>query len=157
MQERARFRYCLFTAVSSALTALPEGVTSANTFGYTGPGSFTEVSAILPLLVDPESSEHPAFHVVAPSLPGFGFSDAPKRAGFSMVQYAEVRLWKTAGFGVESSSHVLSSSRPVDLPQADACSWIRGIRYVTADLPLLSSVEACSSMQCHKAAIGDPW
>jgi pimeloyl-ACP methyl ester carboxylesterase len=31
----------------------------------------------------------PAFHVIAPSLPNFGFSDAVKTKGFSLSQYAE--------------------------------------------------------------------
>jgi pimeloyl-ACP methyl ester carboxylesterase len=47
---------------------------------------------MLPLLDDP-SGKHPSFHVVAPSLPGFGFSDAPEKTGFGLVQFAEVRLW----------------------------------------------------------------
>lgn len=32
----------------------------------------------------------PAFHVVAPSLPNFGFSEAVKKRGFGLAQYAEV-------------------------------------------------------------------
>ncbi|CCL99280.1 uncharacterized protein FIBRA_01295 [Fibroporia radiculosa] len=53
------------------------------------PGHFMEVSKLLPLL--PETSpEHPSFHVVALSLPGFGFSEAAKKTGFGIYQYAEV-------------------------------------------------------------------
>ena len=54
-----------------------------------GPGSFLEVRKILPLLVE-AAPEHPSFHVVAPSLPGFGFSEAPRKPGFAGPQYAEV-------------------------------------------------------------------
>ena len=54
-----------------------------------GPGHFLEVEKMLPLL-DAGSSEHPSFHVVAPSLPGFGFSEAPTKPGFKGPQYAEV-------------------------------------------------------------------
>ena len=32
----------------------------------------------------------PAFHVVAPSLPNFGFSSGVTRRGFGLPQYAEV-------------------------------------------------------------------
>lgn len=32
----------------------------------------------------------PTFDVVALSLPGFGFSEGPKKKGFSIPQYAEV-------------------------------------------------------------------
>lgn len=42
------------------------------------PGSVLEFEAILDRLAEPESSEQPAFHVVAPSLPGFAWSDRPK-------------------------------------------------------------------------------
>lgn len=42
--------------------------------GYTGPGSFIEVRKILPLLTA-SSPEHPSFHVVAFSIPGYGFSE----------------------------------------------------------------------------------
>lgn len=56
-----------------------------------GPGSFLEVRKILPLLVQ-GSADHPAFHVVAYGLPGFGFSEAPKKKGFTEKQYAEVSL-----------------------------------------------------------------
>jgi hypothetical protein len=40
--------------------------------------------------VAPESTDVPAFHVVAFSLPGFGFSEAPKTKSFAVPQYAEV-------------------------------------------------------------------
>ena len=40
-----------------------------------GPGSFVEVQKLLPLLTEGgQDGSHPAFHVVAPSLPNFGFS-----------------------------------------------------------------------------------
>lgn len=58
-------------------------------FVHGWPGSFIEVSKILPQLVNPTSSAAPAFHVVAPSLPGFAFSEAPKKRGFGGAQYAE--------------------------------------------------------------------
>ncbi|KAF8957261.1 alpha beta-hydrolase [Flammula alnicola] len=58
-------------------------------FVHGWPGSFLEVRKILPLLVE-ASSEHPAFHVIAFSLPGYGFSEAPKKKGFAEKQYAEV-------------------------------------------------------------------
>lgn len=54
-----------------------------------GPGSFIEARKILPLLVQ-EDAEYPSFHVVALSLPGFGFSEAPKKPGFASTQFAEV-------------------------------------------------------------------
>lgn len=56
-----------------------------------GPGHFLEVRKILPLLTA-ASPDHPSFHVVAFSLPGYGFSEAPKKKGFGAAQYAEVRV-----------------------------------------------------------------
>ena len=53
------------------------------------PGSFIEVRKVLPLLVSASAGD-PSFHVVALSLPGFGFSEAPKKKGFSVAQFAEV-------------------------------------------------------------------
>lgn len=46
------------------------------------PGSFLEVGPIIDLLTNPPNDTLPAFHVVAPSIPGFGFSPAPTRQGF---------------------------------------------------------------------------
>ena len=60
-------------------------------FVHGWPGSFIEVRKILPLLTNPESEDDPAFDVVAPSLPGFGFTCAPEKTGFAIDQYAEVR------------------------------------------------------------------
>lgn len=59
-------------------------------FVHGWPGHFGEVRKILPLLTNPEKEEDPAFHVVAPSLPGFGFSSTPEKTGFTIAQYAEV-------------------------------------------------------------------
>ncbi|KAH9939031.1 alpha/beta-hydrolase [Epithele typhae] len=57
-------------------------------FVHGWPGHFLEVRKMLPLLTA-KSADHPSFHVVAPSLPGFGFSENPKKKGFAHRQYAE--------------------------------------------------------------------
>lgn len=61
------------------------------------PGSFIEAARIIPLLANPASSssaatvtEHQKFHVVCPSIPGFGFSDASTDASFGIAGAAEV-------------------------------------------------------------------
>ena len=59
------------------------------------PGSFVEMEAIIPLLADPGAhggDPADAFHVVAPSLPGFGFSPAPAARGVSARRIAQ--LWQ---------------------------------------------------------------
>lgn len=48
------------------------------------PGSCVEVEEILPLLLEA------GFHVVAPSLAGFGFSSYPRQAKFGLFPHAEV-------------------------------------------------------------------
>ncbi|KAJ8095148.1 hypothetical protein PM082_010370 [Marasmius tenuissimus] len=55
-------------------------------FTHGWPGSFIEVRKILPLL----TSGTPSFHVVAIGQPGYGFSEAPRKKGFSIPQYAEL-------------------------------------------------------------------
>jgi pimeloyl-ACP methyl ester carboxylesterase len=42
------------------------------------PGSILEFDAIIERLAEPEDASQPAFHVVAPSLPGYAWSDKPK-------------------------------------------------------------------------------
>ncbi|ORY18323.1 Alpha/Beta hydrolase protein [Clohesyomyces aquaticus] len=53
------------------------------------PGSFLEVSRILPILAEGVQTGGPACHVAAPSLPNFGFSSAISKPGFGLKQYAE--------------------------------------------------------------------
>jgi pimeloyl-ACP methyl ester carboxylesterase len=57
------------------------------------PSSFVQMLDIIPLLVDPAGhglSSGPSFHVVAASLPGFGFSDAPTRPGVGFAVTADL-------------------------------------------------------------------
>ncbi|KAF9530635.1 alpha/beta-hydrolase [Crepidotus variabilis] len=67
------------------------------------PGSFVEVGKILPLLTQPDDpATQPSFHVVALSLPGFGFSSAPKQRGFALNQFAEVSNKLMVSLGYET-------------------------------------------------------
>ena len=43
---------------------------------------------ILPLLIE-GGKDGPSFHVVAPSLPNFGWSEGVKKRGFALKEYAE--------------------------------------------------------------------
>ncbi|KAJ6028209.1 hypothetical protein N7540_003785 [Penicillium herquei] len=56
-------------------------------FSHGWPGSFIEVKKLLPLLQG--ADDKTAFHVVAPSLPNFGFSSGVTDRGFGWAQYAE--------------------------------------------------------------------
>ena len=62
---------------------------SSHLMSRTGPGSFIEVTKILPLLTA-ASAGHPSFHVVAPSLPGYAWSEGVLEKGFHAEHYAEV-------------------------------------------------------------------
>ncbi len=57
------------------------------------PGSTVEFHKIIGMLTDPTTyggDASDAFHVVAPSLPGFGFSAKPTETGWDVVKIAEV-------------------------------------------------------------------
>jgi epoxide hydrolase len=56
------------------------------------PGSISEFAQIIPLLTEPEKHggrADDAFHVVCPSLPGFGFSSKPTERGWNSQRMAE--------------------------------------------------------------------
>ncbi|RYP80475.1 hypothetical protein DL770_006192 [Monosporascus sp. CRB-9-2] len=54
------------------------------------PGHFQEAAKILgPLVEGGDGLERPAFDLVVPSLPNFGFSAGTKKRGFAIEQYAE--------------------------------------------------------------------
>ncbi|KAI8933105.1 hypothetical protein NX059_009748 [Plenodomus lindquistii] len=59
---------------------------------HTWPSSFIEVQRVIEGLAEPvgEEEEVQAFHVVAPSIPGFGFSDASMKEGFGVAGTAAV-------------------------------------------------------------------
>lgn len=68
------------------------------------PGSFIEMEHILPLLADPASNggdPADAFDVVVPSLPGYGFSQAPTGPGISSRQIAGLWQQLMAGLGYD--------------------------------------------------------
>jgi pimeloyl-ACP methyl ester carboxylesterase len=87
-----QFLYCLFTDVSKTYKSVKHALR------LSGPGSFMEVEKILPLLT--EGKDGPAFNVVAPSLPNFGFSSGVTKGGFHLEKYAEVnhKLMLSLGF-----------------------------------------------------------
>lgn len=65
-------------------------------FCHSRPSSFIEVSKIIDALTDPPSlpssgnGAQQAFHVIAPSIPGFGFSDASSLENFGLTETAAV-------------------------------------------------------------------
>jgi pimeloyl-ACP methyl ester carboxylesterase len=68
-----------------------QGIPLVLTHGW--PSTFVEQLPLVPLLTDPAAHgiDGPAFDVVIPSLPGYGFSDRPARGGATTRSTA--RLW----------------------------------------------------------------
>lgn len=66
----------------------PDALPLILTHGW--PNSFVEFVDLIGLLANP-SDPAQAFHVVVPSVPGFGFSAAPTQTGFGVDQVA--RMW----------------------------------------------------------------
>jgi microsomal epoxide hydrolase len=67
------------------------------------PGSIAEFLEIIPLLTEPQlhgGKNEDAFHLVCPSIPGYGYSDAPKTPGFDQKSVAEdhVKLMAQLGY-----------------------------------------------------------
>ncbi|XP_077990182.1 epoxide hydrolase 1-like [Glandiceps talaboti] len=67
------------------------------------PGSIIEFYKILPMLTDPLNhggTEDDAFEVICPSIPGYGFSEAPHKQGFDVYAAARVfdKLMVRLGF-----------------------------------------------------------
>ncbi|MFF9453467.1 epoxide hydrolase family protein [Streptomyces flaveolus] len=52
------------------------------------PGSIVEFIDVVEELADPKTADAPAFHVVVPSLPGFGYSDKPAATGWGTERIA---------------------------------------------------------------------
>ncbi|MFD6496946.1 epoxide hydrolase family protein [Streptomyces sp. NPDC060188] len=65
------------------------------------PGSIAEFTDVVDELSDPKDADAPAFHVVVPSLPGFGYSDRPAATGWGTERIAAawVELMGRLGYG----------------------------------------------------------
>ncbi|CAE7196296.1 unnamed protein product, partial [Rhizoctonia solani] len=57
-------------------------------FVHGWPGNFLEVSKMIEELVNPKDPKHPSFHVVAPSLPGYVFSQRANTPGMNGIASA---------------------------------------------------------------------
>ncbi|XP_047430217.1 epoxide hydrolase 1 [Mugil cephalus] len=64
------------------------------------PGSFYEFYGLIPLLTDPSDPDDLVFEVVCPSIPGYGFSEAPHKKGFDSICAARIfhKLMRRLGF-----------------------------------------------------------
>ena len=67
------------------------------------PGSIVEFLDVIPRLTDPEAHggrAEDAFHVIAPSLPGYGFSEPPRTPGWDVrrIAHAFIELMDRLGY-----------------------------------------------------------
>jgi pimeloyl-ACP methyl ester carboxylesterase len=64
------------------------------------PGSVAEFVGVVDELAEPQEADAPAFHVVVPSLPGFGYSDKPTTTGWGTEKIAAawVELMSRLGY-----------------------------------------------------------
>jgi pimeloyl-ACP methyl ester carboxylesterase len=67
----------------------PDATPLVLTHGW--PGSVMEYLDVIELLTEPASADEPAFHVVIPSLPGYGFSGPTRSTGWN--RYRIARAW----------------------------------------------------------------
>lgn len=77
----------------------PDGVVLPLLAIHGWPGSFYEYYKTIPLLID-YSAEGLSFEVILPSIPGYGFSEAPHTEGFNCISAARifVKLMERLGF-----------------------------------------------------------
>ena len=109
-------------------------------FVHGWPGSFLEVLKIKKLLAESPASS-PQFHLIAPSLPNFGFSSGVRKPKFGLAQYAEAchklmvslgydkyatqagdwGFWITRTVGFRYPEHCVASHYNMIMPKAP--SW----------------------------------
>uniref|UniRef100_A0A665V1F5 Epoxide hydrolase n=1 Tax=Echeneis naucrates TaxID=173247 RepID=A0A665V1F5_ECHNA len=80
---------------------VPEGTTAIPLIMVHGwPGSFYEFYGLIPMLTEPSDPDDLVFEVVCPSIPGYGFSEAPHKKGFDSVCAANIfhKLMRRLGF-----------------------------------------------------------
>ena len=96
------------------------------------PGSVVEFHKVIGPLSDPDAHGHPgapAFHVVCPSLPGFGFSGAPTEPGWGVGRIASLwaRLMADLGYdryGAQGGDWGSSVTTALGSLDADHCVGI---------------------------------
>jgi pimeloyl-ACP methyl ester carboxylesterase len=107
-------------------------------FQHGWPGNFLEVDKIIDLLTSPEPGQQ-AYHVVAPSLPGFVFSEGPKGGNFTLKNMAAV-------------DHKLMLALGYDKYIVQGGDWGSMVaRFMALDFP-----ESCVGIHTNMVAAGPP-
>lgn len=107
------------------------------------PGSFYEFSRVWNALANPEDPKQPAFHVVVPSMPGYGFSDWPPKAGWTLQDNARLfdTLMKRLGYSqyyIQAGDWAHWVARELGSKYTDSCKLIH---FNFAPSPLPEGVE----------------
>ena len=68
--------------------------------GHGWPSTCFEFDRVAPVLAEPDGSG-PAFHVVAPSLPGYGFGDVPRELGWNAARTSDAWAALMSSLGYE--------------------------------------------------------
>ena len=68
------------------------------------PSTVYDFHKIIDQLAEPSDPNAPAFHVIAPSLPGYGWSDIPTRMGYGPAAIADMWVELMSASATTSSS-----------------------------------------------------
>ena len=121
-------------------SAQPDALPLIITHGW--PGSVLEFTEIIGPLTDPVAhggDPADAFHVVCPSIPGYGLSGAPRRAGFDIraVAATNASLMNTLGYshyGCQGGDWGAIASAWIGLDDAEHCAGVH-LNMVVAQPP----------------------
>lgn len=110
-------------------------------FCHGWPGSYMEVIKLLPALH--QSAKGVSFHVVAPSLPDFAWSEGPTQTGFALREYAETchRLMLALGYDkyvTQGGDWGFYVTRAIGLLHPEAC-LASHINMIRASVPSFTS------------------
>lgn len=129
-------------------------------FSHGWPGSFIEVKKLLPFLNGDGNA--PGFHLVAPSLPNFGFSGGINKKGFTLTKYAETchKLMLQLGYDqyvTQGGDWGFSVTRAIGLQYPDHCkashiNLVLGQAPKLAQQPLLALQHAISPYNAREKA-----
>ncbi|MBE1583160.1 epoxide hydrolase family protein [Nonomuraea angiospora] len=132
-------------------SAEPDALPLILTHGW--PNSFVEFADLIELLTDPRAhggDPAQAFHVVVPSLPGFGFSAPPRESGWDVTRVARIwaELMRRLGYdrygtqGGDYGAYVAPEVATADPEHVVGVYVISGLGFPTeADVPEMTEEE----------------
>ncbi|RQM05032.1 hypothetical protein DH86_00003904, partial [Scytalidium sp. 3C] len=139
-------------------------------FVHGWPGSFLEVENIIESLTNPPDNTLPAFHVVAPSIPGFAFSPTPRKPGIGYRQAGAVfhALMQKLGYSKfvfqgGDAGDFINRYMAVDFPDAVVAGlsnfWV--IPPTQADLDRyatgIADADEAYTIEHHTTFVNDRW